>query len=60
MSNAQDRWDAAERDYKSERDTPRASECDCCGKMKYDCEDIYVSYVGDTHACADCRGEGDR
>jgi hypothetical protein len=22
MSNAQDRWDAAERDYKAERDTP--------------------------------------
>ena len=32
-----------------------ASECECCGKMKTDCADIYVPYVGDTHACADCR-----
>jgi hypothetical protein len=37
------------------------SECDCCGEMKPDCEDIWVRYVGDTHACAKCRdAEEDR
>jgi hypothetical protein len=31
------------------------SECDCCGEMKPDCEDIVWRGM-DTHACAKCRG----
>jgi len=32
------------------------SECDACGKMKYDCRDVV--YLGmDTHACPECRGD---
>lgn len=35
------------------------SQCDCCGKMKYGCVDLWISYVGDTHACPECRGEAE-
>lgn len=35
----------------------RLNQCDCCGKMKYGCVDLWVSYVGDTHACPECRGD---
>ena len=44
--------------YNCEGDRERRSECDCCGKMKYDCVDLV--YLGmDTHACPACRGEED-
>ena len=35
----------------------RLSECDCCGKMKYGCEDCIAPGGMDTHACPECRGE---
>ena len=36
------------------------SECDCCGKMKFGCVDVYFPPVGDIHACPECRGEEDK
>lgn len=35
------------------------SECDCCGKMKYGCRDVWISYAGDTHACPQCLDDDD-
>jgi hypothetical protein len=49
------------RDMSPEDSAPEhASQCDCCGELKYDCEDVWVPYVGDTHACAACRGDEDQ
>jgi hypothetical protein len=33
------------------------SQCDACGKLKYGCRDIWISYMGDTHACPECLGD---
>ena len=35
-----------------------ASECDCCGKLKYGCVDLVYQGM-DTHACPQCRFEDD-
>ena len=43
--------------YNCEGDRERLSECDCCGKMSYDCEDCIAPGGMDTHACPACRGE---
>lgn len=44
-------------DPRTDNDEPEgdASECDCCGKLKYGCVNI-VAFGIDTHACPECRG----
>jgi hypothetical protein len=35
-------------------------ECDCCGEMKSDVRTSFIPHVGDTSACAQCRGKDPR
>ena len=58
MPRSMDRIYQEQYEAQREADEERASECDCCGKLKYGCVDL--TYMGmDTHACPQCRFEDD-
>ena len=52
-----ERLEALQDEAREEYDREHLSECDCCGKISYDCEDCIAPGGLDTHACPECRGE---
>jgi hypothetical protein len=53
-----DHWKTTEPEQDGDEFPQHFSQCDCCGEMKPDCEDIVYQGM-DTHACFKCRGNAE-